>query len=312
MRLFFATDIHGSDVCFRKFLRAPEFYGVDALFLGGDYSGKQVVMCVRAKSGWYASLGRDRVEISTRSEFEEFRVLCWNRGALVSELSEEEFHATQADENAASKFYESALRDMLKRWASLAREQLGRTPVQIFQIPGNDDPSYCDEFFNTPPFVPLDRQHILIADDLAAMGIGGSTPTPWNTPREYEEQEIEQIIESSFRCELRDSPLIFFGHVPPWKSGLDTAPALNPDLSYKLALGAAHKEAVGSKAVRGAIERLRPILGLFGHVHEIRSYARIGKTLCVNPGSTYYDGRLRGCVVAIGDGKVIDFQLTEG
>ena len=40
MRLFYATDVHGSERCFRKFLNAAEFYGADAVLLGGDITGQ--------------------------------------------------------------------------------------------------------------------------------------------------------------------------------------------------------------------------------------------------------------------------------
>ena len=42
-KLFFATDIHGSDICWSKFLNAGKFYEVDVLILGGDMTGKAVV-----------------------------------------------------------------------------------------------------------------------------------------------------------------------------------------------------------------------------------------------------------------------------
>jgi Icc-related predicted phosphoesterase len=43
MRLFFATDLHGSEVCFRKFLAAAKVYEPDVLILGGDFAGKGLV-----------------------------------------------------------------------------------------------------------------------------------------------------------------------------------------------------------------------------------------------------------------------------
>ena len=64
MRLFFATDIHGSDICFRKFLRAPSFYGADVLLLGGDFSSKGLVLCCRTTKGWRTLQGR-RTKILT-------------------------------------------------------------------------------------------------------------------------------------------------------------------------------------------------------------------------------------------------------
>lgn len=311
MRLFFATDIHGSDLCFRKFLRAPEFYGVDALFLGGDYSSKSLVACVRSNNKWQAKLHGEVVGINTRSDLEQFRTECLNRGYLVIELNQDEFEAFQLDEGFRQKSFESAQREKLHQWTNMASEQLGSSGVRIYHIPGNDEPQYCDEFFNDLPFVPVHCRHILISNNLAVLGFGGSNPTPWHTPREYEESEIERLIEMSFRPELKGVPMIFFGHVPPYKSGLDNAPALNPDLSYKLVLGSQKKEPVGSSAIHRAIKRLQPLVALFGHIHESEAEIRIGKTLCINPGSVYYNARLRGCIVTVRNERA-SVQFTEG
>ena len=41
--LYYASDVHGSDQCWRKFLGAGRFYGVSALIMGGDLTGKAIV-----------------------------------------------------------------------------------------------------------------------------------------------------------------------------------------------------------------------------------------------------------------------------
>jgi Icc-related predicted phosphoesterase len=68
----------------------------------------------------------------------------------------------------------------------------------------------------------------------------------------------------------------------------------------------------GSTAVRAALERHRPLLGLHGHIHESQSAAHIGRTLCINPGSEYGEGVLRGCLLTIADGTVRSYQMTAG
>jgi Icc-related predicted phosphoesterase len=226
-------------------------------------------------------------------------------------VERDEVRAMEKDKQVKAQLFESAQRERLHQWTGMASEQLEGKHVPIYHIPGNDEPLYCDEFFNDPPFVPLNGRHISLGDDLAVLGIGGSNPTPWDTPREYQEIEIEQFILSSVHQELSGVPLILFAHVPPWQCGLDNAPALNPDLSYKLVLGAQRKVAVGSLAIRQAVERLQPLLGLFGHVHESQGEVRIGRTLCVNPGSAYYNARLQGCIVTIRNARA-SVQFTEG
>ena len=56
-RIFFATDIHGSETCFRKFLNAAVAYDCRAIILGGDITGKQLVPIVRHPDGWEVSEG---------------------------------------------------------------------------------------------------------------------------------------------------------------------------------------------------------------------------------------------------------------
>lgn len=311
MRFFFATDIHGSDLCFKKFLRAPDFYDVDALFLGGDYSSKSLVACARVRNGWQATIGQEIFHLRTRSEFEVFQTTWANRGHLIAEIDYDQTEAFQTNSEFREQLFAIAQRRRLTRWTEMATAALEAKDVPIYHVPGNDEPLYCDDFFNDSPFVAVHRRHIQINDNLTVLGLGGSNPTPWHTAREYDETEIEEFIQSSFSESLNVLPMIFFGHVPPFKSGLDDAPALNPDLSYKLVLGSHKKEPVGSIAVRAAIQRLQPIIGLFGHVHESRGEARIGRTVCVNPGSAYYNGRLQGCVVTIRDERV-SVQFTEG
>ena len=311
MRLFFATDIHGSDLCFRKFLRAATFYDVEALFLGGDYSSKSLIACRRSGGHWRAMLGHEDVEILTRGDLEQFKRKCGNLGHLVVELDEAQFESFKNDDEFKKSLFESAQRERLQQWTDMATENFRSTSVRIYHIPGNDEPSYCDEFFNDLPFVPLNRQHVRITPNLTILGIGGSNPTPWHTPREYEETRMSEIIDETVDYQLIDLPMIFFGHVPPFESGLGNAPALNSDLSYKLVFGSYKKEPVGSSAIRRAIEQLQPVIGLFGHVHESQAETRIGKTLCVNPGSSYHSGCLKGCIVTIKNDHA-SVQFTEG
>lgn len=312
MRIFFATDLHGSELCFKKFIRARDFYGVDALFLGGDYSSKSIAICVKRRGSWSVELPSERIVLSSIEAVRRFRSDFEKSGALTAMVSDDEWKEIATDRAGQAALFERALLAQLTQWAALARDLLLNSGVSVYQIPGNDDPYYSDAVFSQPPFVPLDRRHVLIEDQLAVLGLGGSNPTPWHTVREYEDRELEAAIVNSAQSDLSHYPLILFAHPPPLSSGLDDAPALRQDLSYDMVAGVPLRTPVGSEAVRRAINNLQPILGLFGHVHEARGYNRIGRTLCVNPGSVYATGRLLGCTVTIADGKVLDFQFTEG
>ncbi len=70
---------------------------------------------------------------------------------------------------------------------------------------------------------------------------------------------------------------------------------------------------MGSTAVRTTIERHQPALALHGHIHEARGTHRLGRTLCINPGSSYEQGQLLGVVIDLdGKQKVKKFVLTSG
>jgi uncharacterized protein len=69
---------------------------------------------------------------------------------------------------------------------------------------------------------------------------------------------------------------------------------------------------VGSRAVRTVIEEVQPLVALHGHIHESRGVARIGRTACINPGSTYAEGVLDGCIVALRGDKVRNVQIVRG
>jgi Icc-related predicted phosphoesterase len=70
--------------------------------------------------------------------------------------------------------------------------------------------------------------------------------------------------------------------------------------------------AAGSTAVRRFIEKYQPLLGLHGHIHEGIGANYIGRTLCINPGSEYAQGILRGVIIVIDNEKIKNYQFVSG
>jgi Icc-related predicted phosphoesterase len=68
----------------------------------------------------------------------------------------------------------------------------------------------------------------------------------------------------------------------------------------------------GSVAVREAIERYQPLVGLHGHIHESGGRFRIGRTQTFNPGSEYVQGVLQGVIVSLRAGRLVSYQHTQG
>ena len=198
LRIYFATDLHGSEVCFRKFLAAAKVYEADVIILGGDFAGKAIVPVLTENGTLRARVGGEDVTVP-ESEWDR---LAANLGKQIDEMLE--------------------------------------------QVPSGQ-------------------------------------------------------------------PCILNLHCPPYASGLDEAPELDDTLKPVIRGGRPSIIPVGSHAVREAIKRYQPVVGLHGHIHESRGAQKIGRTLCVNPGSDYSSGVLRGAVIDIAqDGSCLDFLLTTG
>jgi len=142
---------------------------------------------------------------------------------------------------------------------------------------------------------------------------GYSTPTPWDTPRELPEEEMANRI-GALVARLRDPEhAVFNFHCPPYGTHLDQAPVLDAELRPRVDATGLKVGPVGSTSVRASIEEAQPLLGLHGHVHESPGAQRLGSTLCINPGSDYGDGILRGTIVDIDRGKgVRRWQIVQG
>jgi uncharacterized protein len=147
--------------------------------------------------------------------------------------------------------------------------------------------------------------------DMASLGV--VPHTPWDTERECSEEELGKQIDQMLDQLPEGRNCILNLHCPPYASGLDDAPELDATLKPVIRGGRPSIVPVGSHAVREAIKRYQPVVGLHGHIHESRGAQKIGRTLCVNPGSDYSSGVLRGAVVDIADdGTCLDFLLTTG
>jgi Icc-related predicted phosphoesterase len=164
-------------------------------------------------------------------------------------------------------------------------------------------------------FFACENEMILVDDDHSMISVGLSTPTPWNTPREVSEEELGRMIEEMAAKVPDMQKAIFNFHDPPKDSTLDTCPLLDwtKDPPEQIMQGGQPvMHGAGSVSVRNAIEKYKPMLGLHGHIHESQSVARIGRTTCINPGSEYAEGVLRGCIITFVNGEVQGYQMTSG
>ena len=144
------------------------------------------------------------------------------------------------------------------------------------------------------------------------INLGYANPTPFHCPRDLPEEELTARVDR-MAAEVSDlANAVFNLHVPPIDSGLDDAPLLDEELRPTIGTTGVVMAPVGSRAVRAAIEKYQPLLALHGHVHESRGAVRLGRTLCLNPGSEYSEGILHGALVTIRKGEVVNHLLTRG
>jgi len=299
VKLYFCSDIHGSEVCWRKFLAAPSFYGADVIVCGGDITGKFMVPIIRQPDGaWTSPFMGLRHRAATEAELATLQRRIADAGQYAFVTTPEENEALQGDQAAVDALFRRLVVERVSQWLEMAEERLRGTGVRILVSGANDDFFEVDQALATSDLVEDPNGRVLELDGgLELIGVGYGNPTPWNCPRDVSEEELAgHIAEVADR--VRDPARAIFNlHVPPYGSGLDFAPRL--DASLKMVMTGAGPEMipVGSTAVRDAILRYQPMLSLHGHIHESKGIQWLGRTRVVNPGSEYGEGVLDGALV---------------
>jgi Icc-related predicted phosphoesterase len=313
VRIFFATDVHGSEVCWRKFLNSGAHYKADVIILGGDMTGKALVPIIDDGGGrWHATLLENREALEGEDQVAAFENAVIRRGYYPFRVTPDELRELSENEPLWHALFEKHMLATVERWMALADEKLAGTGIRCFVCPGNDDQLEVDEVIANAKTVELGEGRVLELDHYQMASSGWANRTPWDTYREEDEDKLAERIER-MAAQVTNPPelTIFSLHCPPYGTGLDDAPELTAEMDLKDA-GHAVKP-VGSTAVREAIERYQPALGLHGHIHEARGTKRLGRTLCINPGSSYEQGQLLGAVIDLDRGKQVKkFVLTSG
>jgi Icc-related predicted phosphoesterase len=313
LTLFFATDVHGSTVCFKKFVNAAKFYGADVLILGGDVSGKMVVPIASQADGVHlSSFAGKTVRLDSEEEIERFSRRLADMGFYPKRMTEDEFCELNQDQQRQNALFEQLIGERLAEWVEWARPRLSESGVSCYAAPGNDDGFFIDELIRESGVLELLEMRVVEIDGLEMLSTGWSNETPWKTERECSENELASKIAEMLEQVKDPARTIFNIHVPPHQTALDQCPELDDELRPVHRGGNPVMTSAGSTAVRELIERHRPVLGLHGHIHEGRGIAHIGRTVCVNPGSNYSEGVLNGSLIRLQNGEIVDVQLTQG
>jgi Icc-related predicted phosphoesterase len=307
-RVLFVTDLHASEVTFRKVLNAVRVYEVDSLIVGGDLTGKQIVPLVEQPGGWSCEVSGTAVTAG-ESDVEELEAAIRNLGQYPVRMSRERWEELTGDPDALGEVFEQACLGQVADWMARLGERLGGT-TPVFVTGGNDDYLSIEPLIDAADWVVNAEGRVvelLPGVPMASTGYGNITP--WGCPRDEPEEALGARIEAMVSGLEDTRRAVFNFHVPPFQSGLDRCMRLDLSVSPPRPIVGEETDA-GSTAVRAALERHQPVLSLHGHIHESRGVRRIGATQCVNPGSEYSEGVLNAAIVDFRGGRLAAVQLV--
>lgn len=312
-RFMFSSDFHGSETVWRKFLNCARHFDLDALVLSGDMTGKMMIPIIKRPDGRYDATLHGEEYILTEEELPEFEKRCRMITYIPYVTTPEEAALIAADETYREDLFEKMEGEIIKIWLSLIPERVP-PECKVIMSPGNDDKFSIDEIIRNDPnpqvifgeeeVVALDEEHEVLC-------FGWSNPTPFNSPRECSEEELEAKLEAVVAKVKNLETAVFCIHVPPYKTLIDEAPEVDENLQLVIRGAKPQMIPVGSQAVRRIIEKYQPLLGLHGHIHESPGFIKIGRTQCLNPGSEYAEGIFKGFLVEIDGDRIIQLRRVE-
>jgi Icc-related predicted phosphoesterase len=313
VRLFFATDVHGSEVCWRKFINSAKHYDANVLILGGDMTGKAVIPIIdQGSSRYYFHMQDIRHDFEGADELAVRTRQIRDHGYYPAVMTADERDEYTSDPDKLDELFHSSMRKTVEDWVAWADERLKGSGLQCIACPGNDDRHDIDAILAQSSEIQVGEGNVVDMPDGYQLASSGYTNlTPWDTAREEDEPALKARIDAIVaQVTVAPDRLVLGLHAPPYDTQLDVAPKIDWDTLTIQGQDSAH---VGSTAVKEVIEQVQPILSLHGHIHESRAAIRIGRTLAVNPGSSYVEGTLSGCLVELdGKSKIKRYRLTSG
>lgn len=301
MRMYYTSDLHGSNTCWLKFLASAKFYDAEMIVVGGDITGKFITPIMKQPNGeWVAELMGHQRRVRSEDELAKLEKSIAHTGAYPFRTTPEEAGYVSSDPDRIEELFKKLVIARLQEWMELAATRLKGTGVRVIVQPGNDDCFECDDVLAAAEIVENPDGTVLdLGYNMEMIGCGHANMTPWKCPRDVEEEELTRLIDES-ASQLKDpSRAVFNLHVPPYGSTLDNCPKLDEDFNLVMTPSGPEIGPAGSHAVRASIEKYQPFLGLHGHIHESKGQVQIGRTLCVNSGSEYGEGVLLGINIDI-------------
>jgi Icc-related predicted phosphoesterase len=312
MKIYFATDVHGSWICWKKFIAASKFYEADTLVLGGDMTGKAIIPIIaQGFDNFKVTLLEQETILHGKEAVDKMVQTIQNRGYYPYITNPDEVREIAASPGKMDELFLDQVLKTMQSWMEYADAKLSGTGITCYVCPGNDDMFEVDAVIASSKCVRGVEGQVVELDEYHEMvNSGWSNPTPWNTHREEPDEALLARLESIISKVKNPSQAVFSLHAPPFGSGLDEAPELTRDM--RPAYAGRSMIPVGSHAVMTVIDKYQPLLGLHGHIHEGKGTRKYKKTLCINPGSMYEQGMLNGIVIELKPQKVGNYLLTTG
>jgi uncharacterized protein len=271
-----------------------------------------MVPIAQTNDGWEVTLQEQRHVLATDDELVAMEKRIRDRGYYPIRLTRDELAAWSSDQSLVDARFKDEMLRSVEAWMALADERLGGTDIRCVVSPANDDMFEIDPIIDAAQHVQLGEANTIQLDGFTLVSTGWANPTPWKTFRELPEEELRTRIDGLVETVPDRKRAIFNFHAPPYASNLDAAPKLDADMKY--VAGGQALVPVGSKAVRESILEYGPALSLHGHIHEGKGAVKLGRTLAVNPGSSYEDGVLQAAIVDLDTkkGEVKRYLLING
>jgi Icc-related predicted phosphoesterase len=313
VRILFASDFHGNEMVWRKFLNSASMFKVNWLIMGGDLTGKVLTPIVLQPDGTYKAEFLDQTHTIEASGLERFRTLVKDHCYIPYVCDQKQFEELkQAPQDEIEKIFAKLECQTLQEWLDLVPKKLTKD-INVLIHPGNDDKFELDDVIKNSRYVTYAEESVVNLDgEHEAACLGWSNPTPWNSPRECSEEELMAKLQKLVPQVQNVDKAIFCLHCPPYETQIDQAPLLDKDLKPVMQGGRPIYIPVGSKSVRAIIEKYQPLLGLHGHIHECRGFMKIGRTQCMNPGSEYTEGLLSAYLIELDGVTIRKLQRVEG
>jgi Icc-related predicted phosphoesterase len=305
INLLLASDLHGSNACFRTLLRLASHLDISALIVAGDWSGKQAVLVSKNSDG--SAEYKDAHDRRHMIKAEDVDATLRQLGEIgIYSVVVQDDH--KPDQVEFTKLARAARARRLQQWLDYGRDQAAN--LRVMSIMGNDDGPEIDDVLSNHSWIcSLDERREMF-EGYEFFGLGYSTETPWHTPREISETEIASRLSKLTNKILDWSRTIAVIHVPPIDCEIDLAPEVDLNGNNIPQATGWDDLHVGSKAVRELIEQWHPMAVLSGHCHSARGVIHLGKTVCANAGSLYHVGILCAYLLRFDDkGRLTSYQF---